>query len=929
MRPNKKTPAGSRFVPLKIIFPYSVLTFFWIYFSNNILLSLIHDPQTLKLAMNLKGLSYVLVSSVVLFFLFRAATFKLRQSEKKYRHLFENAAVTIWEEDFTEVKKFFDQQRSLGVSDWRDYFNVNPKAVRQCASLVRITDFNQKALEFLGVGNKDDVPRSLDYYLTEDSFKAFKEELIALADGAVHWTGEIPARSLKGDNLELMFSLSVVPGYEKNLTKVLVSIVDITDRKNVEKILLLKEERLRQIIDLVPHFIFAKDLEGRFILVNQAVAKNYGTTVQGLIGKTDADFSKEPQEVEHFIEDDLEVIRTGKPKLIPEESITNAQGQTRFLSTVKIPFTASGIASPCILGVAVDITDYKFAQEALSASQHFVDSILNSTPNLIYVFDLIEKRNVYCNRRSLDFLGYSPQQIQEMGAGLFMYMLHPDDISKIVEHHQVLAEDGQIREIEYRMKDASGQWRWLRSRDVVFNRTAQGEPWQILGSAEDITSQKHLENRFLTLANYDELTTFPNRTLFFERANLGLTHARRSNSSCAVLFIDLDHFKNINDTLGLAVGDALLKDTAMRLAECVRDKDTIARLGGDKFIIFLNGLEDAQSSQHIAERIREKLNSSRVIAGNDLFVTATIGIATFPNDGENLEDLLKNADTAMSVAKEAGRNNFCFFDGTMNQRAVSRMQIERGLRNALSNNEFKLYYQPIVGVEDGKVRGFEVLLRWFRSDGVMIAPNDFIFIAEETGLIIPIGEWALKEACKTGRKLQDLGFEDIVMSVNISVVQLRSKAVIEVIKKALMESGLLARSLEIEVTESILIGSFDTSIEILNQIRDMGVKISLDDFGTGYSSLSHLKRLPITTLKIDRLFIKELMNEGVELAMTATIIELAHALNLGVIAEGVEYERQLESLTNERCDYIQGFLFGRPMPEDSAIAFLEKNSSRL
>ncbi len=304
-----------------------------------------------------------------------------------------------------------------------------------------------------------------------------------------------------------------------------------------------------------------------------------------------------------------------------------------------------------------------------------------------------------------------------------------------------------------------------------------------------------------------------------------------------------------------------------------------------------------------------------------------MGIAAYPNDGNNLEELLKNADTAMYAAKEAGRNTFCFFDGIMNEKAVSRMQIERGLRDALTKNEFKLFYQPIISVQDGRTRGFEALIRWFRADGVLILPNDFIHIAEETGLIIPMGEWVLKEACRMGKKLQNLGFEDIVMSVNISVTQLRHKTIIDTIKNALEETGLSVNSLEIEITESILIGSFDASIEILKQIRDMGVKISLDDFGTGYSSLSHLKRLPLTNLKIDRLFIKELMNQGVEVAMTATIIDLAHTLNLGVIAEGVEHEFQLTNLAQERCDYFQGFLFGKPMPEKEAIIFLKDTRS--
>ncbi len=927
MKVNNPYHTGTRLVPIKIVFPYVIFSCLWIFFSDSILEFLIKDPQKILRFSILKGFFYVWVSSIILYFLFRAATRSMRHSEEKYRQLFEEAAVSIWEEDFSRVKEFFYQKRGEGTSDWRAYFDKNPQDVMLCASLVKITDVNKEGLRFWGVKTKDEIPRNLDYYFSEYSLETFKEELIALAGGSTQWTGEIAVRSLKGETMQLMFRLSVVPGHEDDLSKVLVSILDITESKKIEKMVQLKEQRLRQIIDLVPHFIFAKDIEGRFILVNNAVAKAYGTTVENLIGKTDADFAKSEEEVRHFRHDDLEVIRSEKSKFIPQETITNAQGQVRFLSTTKIPFVASGVQAPCILGVAVDITDYKLAEEALSQNRHFIDSILNSTPNLIYIYDLINKRNIYCNRGALDFLGYTPQQIQDMGTELFTNILHPEDLSKVIEHHQSFTKEGHIRGIEYRMKDAGGQWRWLRSRDVLFARTPQGEPWQILGSAEDVTDRKHLENRLLTLAHYDALTTFPNRTLFFERASIGVSHARRSGTFCAVLFVDLDHFKVINDTLGHSIGDELLKDTALRLAECVREMDTIARLGGDEFILFLNGLEDAQSAQHIAERIREKFNSSRQILGNDLFVTASVGIATYPNDGVNLEELLKNADTAMYAAKEAGRNTFCFFDSVMNQKAVTRLQIERGLRDALTKGEFKLFYQPIIGVQDGRIRGFEVLLRWFRGDGVLVFPDDFISIAEETGLIVSIGEWVLKEACRFGKKLQELGFEDIVISVNISVAQLRRRAVIDAIRNALEETGLSANSLEIEVTESILIGSFDSSIEILKQIREMGVKISLDDFGTGYSSLSHLQRLPITGLKIDRLFIKELMNQGVEMAMTSTIIDLAHTLNLGVVAEGVEYDLQLKSLAQEHCDYFQGFLFGRPMPEEKAVTFLEENSS--
>jgi len=929
MKPKEDFFAGSKLVPIKVILPFTLISFAWAYFSNSIVISLVHDREILQRVLIYKAYFYFSVSSVFLYALFRAATHRLAESERNYRHLFENAAVFIAEEDYSEVKKFFDQQQIFEAKDWRVFFDNNPQAVRQCAAMVRIVDFNQEGLRFLGIKNKDEAPSNLASYFTEQSYIPYKEKLIALARGETRWSSQMQARSLKGENLDLICKIAVVPGHEDDLSRVLLTVIDITENKKVELLMQQKEYRLRQIIDLVPHFIFAKDIEGRFVLVNQAIADAFGTTVEDLTGKKDEDFNSSQEQVHHFRRDDMEVIRSGRSKFIPLEPITNSKGEIRLLSTTKIPYTSSGNNTPCVLGVAVDITDYKKAEEALLQSQHFIESVLNSTPNLIYVYDLVEKKNIYCNRELIDFLGYTSQQIQEMGNRLFSELLHPEDFFKVIEHHQTISQFGDIREIEYRMKDNNGQWRWLRSRDILFSRTSTGEPWQILGTAEDITDRKHLESKVLTLAYYDTLTNFPNRTLFFERASLGLSHAKRSNSSCAILLVDLDQFKSINDTLGHSVGDELLKDAAIRIAECVREIDTIARLGGDKFIIFLNGLEDAQSAQHIAERIREKFNSSRRILGNDLFITASIGIAAYPNDGDNLEDLFKNADIAMYAAKEAGRNTYCFFDDLMNKKAVSRMQIERGLREALLKGEFKLYYQPIIGVQDGMVRGFEALIRWFREDGSMVPPNDFIHIAEETGLIIPIGEWVLKEACRMGRRMQDLGFGQIVMSVNFSVVQLRHRAIIDTIKDVLQETGLSPVYLEIEVTESILIGSFDASIETLRQIRAMGVKISLDDFGTGYSSLSHLQRLPITSLKIDRLFIKELMNQGVEMAMTATIIDLAHTLNLGVIAEGVEYELQLKSLAREQCDYFQGFLFGKPMPEVEAIAYLENNISSL
>lgn len=462
----------------------------------------------------------------------------------------------------------------------------------------------------------------------------------------------------------------------------------------------------------------------------------------------------------------------------------------------------------------------------------------------------------------------------------------------------------------------------ISTQEVSTSYITIGKDHFIQSFHRDSEERKLLEGQLITIANSDALTHLPNRASFLEKAELELARARRCGRQCAVLFVDLDHFKSVNDTLGHSVGDELLKDSAGKMAACIRETDILARLGGDEFIVFVSELESGQGAQYLAERIRERFNAPRVIAGHDLFITASVGVAVYPNDGELLEDLLKNADTAMYAAKESGRNSFCFFDRAMHESAASKMQLERCLRDALVKKEFALFYQPIVGMASGKIRGFEALLRWFRTEGGMVLPDGFISVAEETGLIVPIGEWVLHEACRFNRQLVDAGYPDLVMSVNLSVAQLRSKELVDTIKSALERSGLRPEFLEIEVTESLFIESLQSAIDVLNAIRALGVKVSLDDFGTGYSSLVHLHKLPIGSLKIDRLFIREIAKDSDENAMIPAIIDLAHKLNLDVIAEGVETEVQLEKLSGNRCDYYQGYFLSKPIRADQVQGFL-------
>lgn len=427
--------------------------------------------------------------------------------------------------------------------------------------------------------------------------------------------------------------------------------------------------------------------------------------------------------------------------------------------------------------------------------------------------------------------------------------------------------------------------------------------------------RKRLEKKLVALAHYDSLTGIPNRTLFMEKARTGFSHAKRTGMSCAILFVDLDYFKGVNDAFGHVAGDDLLKDTAVKLSKCIRDTDVMARQGGDEFVIFLNDLKSGQDARYFAERIREQFSKPRMVSGNEVFVTTSVGIAVYPNDGESLEALLKHADTALYAAKRSGRNGFRFYDAEMHRDSLNRLQIERGLRDAVVKKDFELRFQPVVNVADGKIRGVEALLRWRKEDGSLAAPDTFMRIAETSGLIVPIGDWVMREACRINRRLVDQGYKENVMVVNISEVQLWHKDLVDVIARALQQSGLPAHLLEVEINEGISSESVGAAIEIFRAIRQLGVRISLDNFGSGSSSLAALRRFPAMDLKIDRLCVNDMGRYGQEDNIVPEIIRVAHKLKLSVTAVGVETEAQLEELAKCGCDYYQGFWFSPPVPE--------------
>ena len=446
-----------------------------------------------------------------------------------------------------------------------------------------------------------------------------------------------------------------------------------------------------------------------------------------------------------------------------------------------------------------------------------------------------------------------------------------------------------------------------------------------IASARDVTARKEAERRIIYLASHDALTGLPNRNLLQDRIRQAVAQAHRSNERGAVLFIDLDQFKTINDSLGHDVGDLLLKGVAERLVSSLRSEDTVARQGGDEFIVVLPNVANAQDAGTVAQKLLDALMLPYQVKGSELHASASIGVAIFPDDGEDGDTLLKNSDTAMYHAKEAGRNNYQFFTPRMNQLAAERQFLGTCLRHALARNELLLHFQPMVEMASGKLMGMEVLLRWQHPEQGLIPPLKFIPLAEETGLIVPIGEWVLKTACLQLKTWRDQGYDVPLLAINLSARQFRQKTLAETIARILDETGVEARFVELEITESILMENADEVVETLRKLNDMGLDISIDDFGTGYSSLSYLKRFPIDKLKIDRSFVQDIATDPDDAAIVTAIIALAHSLQMKVIAEGVEEAAQLVFLSRQGCDQYQGYYFSKPLPASEVVTTLQRH----
>lgn len=711
---------------------------------------------------------------------------------------------------------------------------------------------------------------------------------------------------------------------------------------------------LEAMINHVPDYIYAKDTEGRFLIANEVtVADNGLESLQDLVGKTD--FDLHPHEFAQAVAGtERRVLETGEPIFGIEERAIVTKGRDRWLMTSKVPLRSKSGKIIGIVGISRDITDRKSAERLLEGQARLLEMIAKGKPLTEFFNELvllieallpgIKGSILLLSEDGRHLLhGAAPSLDRAYSAAVHALEIGPNAGScgtAAWRGEQVIVSDVYADPLwaDYALLLKSSGLRSCWSTPILSRErkvlgtfalyahevaTPCEQEQELIAMAAHLAGiaieRKRAEDRISFLAHHDALTGLPNRVLFEEQVD-GMLEEIRERDQCAVLaFLDLDNFKLINDSLGHAAGDELLKAVAGRMRASVRKADFVVRVGGDEFIILLNGLpKERDMVLSRLEDIRSAIAMPLQLQGRSLQVSCSMGVACFPNQGRTAGELLANADMAMYRAKELGRDNIQVFTEEMAARAHERLQWQEELREALAGEEFLLHFQPQMNLGTGRIFAAEALLRWNHPVRGIISPSVFIPLAEETGLIVPIGDWALRAACRQLKAWQDAGLPPLIISVNVSARQFRERNWASRVAEILKETGLEARYLELELTESLIMQDVPGAIATMHALEAIGVHLAIDDFGTGYSSLSALKRFPVRRLKIDRSFVTDIPLDADDMAITSAIISLAQKLGLRVIAEGVESEAQVEFLQKAGCDEIQGYFFSRPL---SAEAF--------
>jgi diguanylate cyclase (GGDEF)-like protein/PAS domain S-box-containing protein len=778
----------------------------------------------------------------------------LRDSELRYRTLFEMNPLPMWVYDFETLR--FTAVNDAAI---RHYGYSRDEFLR-----MKITDIRPP----------EDVPAVLEVLQTIEGPRGPGQFRHCKKDGTLIYV-EVTSFEFTSSNRRVRLVISL----------------DVTERKRSEDELRASEERYRELFENANDFVYTHDLDGNITSINVAGERVTGYSRDELLG-TSIHKLVAKEHLERALEALDDKLRGGTSASFYEVDVHAKDGRRipLELSTRLIYRHGEPVG---VQGMGRDITERR-------ANEARYRVLFERNLAGVYRTDTTG-RILDCNEACARIFGYdSREEFLELQASDFYF--DPEERERLVK---MLRAQGSLSNQELRLRRRDGSPVW------VLENVSLLESGVMEGTVIDITERKHAQEQIEYQAYHDSLTGLPNRLLFRDRITVALAHTKRSGRLSAVMFLDLDQFKLVNDTLGHTVGDRLLQVIGARLVNCVRAEDTVARMGGDEFTILLADLGDRRGATAVAQKVLEAVRHPVLIDEHELFVTTSIGIAIFPDDGADAETLLQNADRAMYRAKDIGRDNYQYAKPGRGEALGGRLSLERNLHHAIERNEFVVHYQPMVEIATGRVVGAEALVRWFHPENGLLQPEEFIPLAEETQLIVPLGAWVLRSACTQMKAWHDAGHAWLRLAVNLSPRQFQDRDLVGTVEEILTATGFPAPFLDLEITESTAMQNAELSLMILNRLKEMGIRISIDDFGTGYSSLSYLKRFPIDTVKIDQDFVRDLTDD--DAAIISAVISMARALNLRVIAEGVETEEQLAFLRREQCSEMQGFLYSQPL----------------
>lgn len=917
-RPEK--PASRRCLPLCLSLLYAAAGGAWLLVASWLLRHTVHDPALLVKAMFYKNLAFALGSGLLLYAQLRryatrlsAAEQELKAATRRYRQLFAGTPLPVYVYDIETLQ----------------FLEVNDAA---------IDFYGYSREEFLAMRNSDIRP---------DADTERLRKVIAHQDQDVNYMGEWRQRLRDGRMVEVDATSSRIE-FDGRVANLLV-VQDITSRKRleaqtlqmnqlleqrvaertqaleseierrrqVESQLRDDEQRFRRLIEYAADSFIVHDMGGRILDVNRQTEANLGYSREELLAMQVADIEME--------------LRPGAiwNQLVPGMPATVEGRQRRkdgssFPAEIRVCLLDDQ-ERPSVLAIARDITWRHQVREALRESEERLRLTLAESPvGITQVAP--DGRYLQVNPKFCEITGYSAEELTRMN--LFQLNL-PEATAETRALRQEMLDgrsNGYRQEKQYLRKDGSRVWVSATSALV---RRPNGEPHYTIGIFEDISARKEQERKLIELAQFDQLTGLPNRNLLQDRLRLAFARSRRTQESMLVMYLDIDRFKLINDTLGHASGDQILREVAGRLRDALRATDTVARLGGDEFTVLAEGITSDEAAAAVAEKILTAFVAPFLVDGRELFVSTSIGLARYPSPGiHDIDTLLQKADIAMYHAKAHGRNNFQLYAASMEAHMSGRLSMESQLRRALEREEFRLYFQPQMDATRQVVTGIEALLRWLNPQLGLVSPADFIPLAEDTGLIVPIGDWVLQEACRQIREWQAQGLPAIPVAVNLSARQFRQHDLVRRVAHALEANGLPPHSLTLEVTEGALIEDIQLSSRTLDELKGLGVQLAIDDFGIGYSSLNYIKHFPLDFLKIDSSFIRDVTTSPKDAAIVQSVITLSHSLKLEVVAEGVETEEQLAFLQAHGCDQVQGYLCSRPLPAVESETWLRQQMQK-